>query len=70
VSERTIKIGRFSGMEINVGKFKVMRISRQPSPIQIIRDQKQLENVVYFDCLSSMLTNDGTCAREINKELP
>jgi len=32
-------------MEINVEKSKVVRISRQPYPIQIIIDQKQPENV-------------------------
>jgi len=36
MSERKIKIGRFHGMEMNVEKFKVMRIPRQPSPVQII----------------------------------
>jgi hypothetical protein len=40
------------------GKTKVMRISRQPSPLQIIIDQKQLENVEYFNYLSGMITND------------
>jgi hypothetical protein len=55
---------------INVEKSKVTGISRQPSPIRIIRDQKQLENVEYFNCLSSMITNDATCAREINPGLP
>jgi len=29
-------------------KTKVMRISRQPSPVTIIVDQKQLENVECF----------------------
>jgi len=32
-------------MEMNVEKTKVMRISRQPSPVTIMIDQKQLENV-------------------------
>jgi hypothetical protein len=32
-------------MEINVEKTKVMRISRQPSPAQMIVGQKHLENV-------------------------
>lgn len=70
MSERTIKIGRFYGKEINVEKSKVMRISRQRSPIQIIRDQRQPENVEYFNCLISIITNDATCAREINPGLP
>ena len=36
-------------MEMNVEKTKVMRISRQPSPVTIMIDQKQLENVEYTD---------------------
>jgi hypothetical protein len=32
-------------MEINVEKTKVMRISRQPSPAQMMVDEKHLENV-------------------------
>jgi hypothetical protein len=35
-------------MEINVKTTKVMRISRQPSPVKIIIDQKQLENEKSF----------------------
>jgi hypothetical protein len=40
-----------------------MRISRQPSPVTITVDQKQLENVKSFKYLVSMLTDDGryTC---------
>jgi len=37
---------------------EVMRISRQPSPVTIMIDQKQLENVECFKYLGSMLTND------------
>jgi hypothetical protein len=32
-------------MEMNVEKVKVMRISRQPFPVKIIIDPKQLKNV-------------------------
>jgi len=28
-------------------------------------DQKQLENVDYFHCLGSMITDDAKCLREI-----
>jgi len=38
------------GLEMNVEKTKVMRISRQPSsPLLIMLDQQQLENVKYFN---------------------
>jgi hypothetical protein len=42
-----------------------MRISGEPSPIKIMMDQKQLENVIYFSYLGSMITNDARCTREI-----
>jgi hypothetical protein len=45
MTDRLTEIGRCYGMEMNVEKTKVMRISRQPSPIKIMIDQKQLENV-------------------------
>ena len=42
------EIGRCYGMEMNVKKTKLMRISRQPSPVTIMLDQKQLKNVECF----------------------
>jgi hypothetical protein len=65
IINKLIEIGRCYGMEMNVEKTKVMKISRQPSPITITIDQKQLENVECFKYLGSMLTNDGRCTCEI-----
>ena len=48
---------------------KVMRISRQPSPVTITIDQKQLENVKYFKYLGSMLTDDGRCTCDIKSRI-
>jgi len=48
-----------------VEKTKVMRISRQPSPVTIMINQKQLENVECFKYLGSRLTNDGRCMCEV-----
>jgi hypothetical protein len=56
-------------MELNVENTKVMRISRQPSRIKIMTDQKQLENVEYFNYLDSMITNDARCTREIKSRI-
>ena len=56
-------------MEMNVEKIKVMRISRQPSPVTIMIDQKQLENVECFKYLGSILTNDGRCTCEIRSRI-
>ena len=57
--DKLIETGSCYGVEMNVEKTKVMRISRQPSPVKIMIDQKQLENVECFKYLGSMLTNDG-----------
>jgi hypothetical protein len=63
--DKLIGIGRCYGMEMNVEKTKLMRISRQLYKVKIIIDQKQLQNVEYFKYLSSILTNDGRCTCEI-----
>jgi hypothetical protein len=50
-------------------KTKVMRISRQPFPVKIVMDQKQLENVESFKCFGSVLTIDGRCTCEIKSRI-
>ena len=67
--DKLIEIGRCYGMEMNVEKTKVMRISRQPSPVTIMIDQKQLENVECFKYLGSILTNDGRCTCKIKSRI-
>jgi hypothetical protein len=56
-------------MEMNVEKTKVMRISRQPTPVTIKIGQKQLENVKCFKYLGSLLTDDGRCTCEIKSRI-
>ena len=56
--DKLIEAGRYYSMEMNVEKTKVMRISRQPSPVTITIDQKQLEDVKCFKYLGRMLTED------------
>ena len=63
--DKLIEIGRCHGMEMNVEKTKVMRISRQPFLVKIMIDQKQLQNVGSFKYLGSILTNDSRCICEI-----
>jgi len=53
-----------TGMNVG-GNTKIMRISGQPSPIHLMIDQKQQENVEYFGCIGSMITKDARCTREI-----
>jgi hypothetical protein len=55
-------------MEMNVEKTKVMRLSRQPSLMKIMIDQKQLENVEYFNYLGSMI-NDARCTCAIKSTI-
>jgi hypothetical protein len=52
-------------MEMNVGKTKVMRFSRQPFPVKIMIDQKQLENIESLRYLGRILTNYGRRTCEI-----
>jgi len=63
--DKLIEIGGCYGMEMNMEKTKLMRISRQTFPVKIMIEQKQLENVESFKYLGSILTNEGTCACEI-----
>jgi len=65
IIDKLIEIRRCYGMEMNVEKTKVTRISRQPLPVKIMIDQKQLENVESFKYLGSILTNDVRCTCEI-----
>ena len=51
------------------GKTRVMRISGHSFQIQIVIDQKQPENVEYFNCLGSMITNDARCTWEIKSKI-
>jgi hypothetical protein len=52
-------------MEINVKKTKVMRISKQPSPVHIMTDQKQLHNVEYLKYFGDLKTSVVRCTSEI-----
>jgi hypothetical protein len=42
---------------------------RQPSPVQIMIDSKQLENVQHFSYLGGILTNGARCTREIKSRI-
>jgi hypothetical protein len=46
-----------------------MGISKEPSSIQTIVEQKQLENVEYFDSLASVVTKDARCTCEIKSRI-
>jgi hypothetical protein len=56
-------------MKMNLDKAKVLRISRQPSVIQIMIDQKQADYGEYFGYLGTMITIDARCIREIKSRI-
>ena len=61
-----------SNVELTLVKMRMLmflRISRQPSPIQIMIDQKQPENVGYISYLGSMITNYARYTREIKYKI-
>jgi hypothetical protein len=57
-------------MDMNVGKTKLLRISREPSTVEIMIDQTKLQNVEYFSYLGSMTANDARSTVELNPGLP
>jgi hypothetical protein len=63
--DKLIETGECYGKEMNMEKTKLTRISRQPFPVKIMIDQKQLQNVESFKYLGSILTNDERCTCEI-----
>jgi hypothetical protein len=44
----------------------MMLISRQPFPVEIMIDQKQLENLECFNYLGSLITNNARCTHEVS----
>jgi transposase-like protein len=41
----------------------------QPSPVNIMMHQKQLEHAEYFEYLNSMISNDARSMRKINSKI-
>ena len=67
--DKLTEIGRCYGMEMNVENTRLMRISRKPSPVTIMIEQKQLENLECSKYLGSILTNDVRCTCEIKSRI-
>jgi hypothetical protein len=53
------------GMEINIDKSQVVRVSRSNQSLQIKVNIKKLKEVDHFKYLGGVLTRDGYCTREI-----
>ena len=56
--------GRKNGMEINIDKSQVMRVSRSDESLQIKVNNRELKEV-HFKYLRNVLTTDGYCTMEI-----
>ena len=63
---RLVDTGRKYGVEINIGKSQVMRVSRSKESLQIKVNNRELKEVDHIKYLGSVLTRDGYCTREIN----
>ena len=66
---RLVDTGRKYGMEINIDKSKVMRVSRSNELLQIKVNNRELKEVDHFKYLGSVLTRDGYCTREIKMRI-
>lgn len=58
---RLNETGRYGVMEKDVTTTKILRISRQASPVRIMIDKKELERMKCFSYLCSMITSDAKC---------
>jgi hypothetical protein len=65
ITDRLTLAGRCHGMETNLDKPMTQRIPKQPFPVEIMIDQKQLENMEYLSYLGSLITDDARCTGEI-----
>ena len=66
---KLVETGKKYGMEINTEKSKVMRISKREEPLKINVDNRELENVMHFKYLGSLLTKDASCTKEIRARI-
>ena len=62
---RLVATGRKYGMEINIDKSQVMRVSKSNESLQIKVNSRELKQVDHFKYLGSVLTRDGYCRKEI-----
>jgi hypothetical protein len=67
--DKQLEVGRGYCTEINVEKTSTMRISMQPTTLQIKIDKKLVENVGKFNYVGSMITNDARYTQEIKARI-
>lgn len=56
-------------LEGDVDRAKVVRISRQQSPVLNMVDQQLLKTVTCFGCVGSLITNGARCMYEIKSRI-
>ena len=66
---RLVVTGRKYGMEINIDKSQVLRVSWSNESLQIKVNNRELKEVDHFKYLGSVLTGDGYCTREIKMNI-
>ena len=66
---RLVDTGKKDGMEINIDKSQVMRVSRSNESLQIKVNNRELKEVDHSKYLGSVLTRDGYCTREIKMRI-
>jgi Reverse transcriptase (RNA-dependent DNA polymerase). len=65
-----VDTGRKYGMEINIDKSLVMKVSRRNELLQIKLSNRELKEVDHFKYLGSVLTRHGYCIRENKRRIP
>ena len=66
---RLVDTGRKYGMEINIDKSQVMRVSRSNESLQIKVSNSELNEIDCFKNLRSVLTRGSYCTREIKMRI-
>ena len=67
--KKLVDTGRKYGMEINIDKSQVMRVSTSNESWQIKVNNRELKKVDYFKQTGSVLTRYGYCRREVKTRI-
>jgi len=67
--DRLIEVGRYQNENECGKKLRLMRISKLPSLVQIMKGQKELENVKYLEYMGSMIINDARCTCDFKSRI-
>jgi hypothetical protein len=62
---RLVDTRRKYGMEINIGKSQLIRVSKSNESLRIKVGNRKLKEVDHFKYLGSVLTSNDYCTREI-----